>query len=312
MRRAALTVLFAVAVVLAGCPSDGDAGGTLTPADVPPVPTEPPTPTPLPERSVECAVPTPPPAPAVQPEVAQESASVPTEDAVVDATELVERHESALSAYRYRLAASDRSISVTENRSAFQATVRTSVATISHYAIDGTRYSYYFEDGGRARYGVAEYVPAPSTTVFGGSLSVTGGPTVERVLRAYPHRVHTVRENGWTVVRATEATPANATSDGITTLNSTVVIDRRGIVRRVETRVATGPEAGTAPTGNVSLWITDLGDAAVERPDWVCTAAARLGTAGGDGRTATADGNDAARPHVAEEIGRATGDGLGR
>lgn len=285
MRLAVLAVLFSLAVVLAGCPTDADAQRTLTPAEVPAVPTEPPTPTPLPDRSVECDVPSPPPASDVPADQRSGTASIPVEDGLVNASAMVERHERVLANYRYRLAASDRSIYVTENRSAFLATVRIGVATISHYAIEGTRYTYYFEDGGRARYGVAEHVPSPSTRVFGESISLTGGPTIERVLAAYPHRVETVRDDGWRVLRATVDDLEDGDVAGITALNSTVLVDRRGIVRRVETRVATGSTAGDPSTENVSLWIRQVGEAEFTRPDWVCTAAGLID--GMDGRNGT-------------------------
>lgn len=287
MRQVALVGVLAIALVLAGCPSDGDATGTLTPAAVPEVPTEPPTATPLPELAAECDVPAPSPPPDDLPKPEAGAASIILDDGAVDAGVIADRHEAVLANYRYRLAATDRSIYVTENRSAFRATVRTDVASVAHYAVDGTRYTYYFDDGGRARFGVAEYIPGPSTTTFGGSISLTGRPTVERVLSAYPHRVAAVREDGWTVLRATRGDLTESEAAGLASLNSTVLVDRRGVVRRIETRVTVDPASSTTPplARNVSLGITGIGEVSFGRPDWVCTAVDRLDERG----TATPD-----------------------
>lgn len=275
MRRAGVVAL-ALLTILAGCPGDGDVEDTVTPADVPEVPS--PTTTSTPASTVDCGVASPPPAPDRTPAPPSDPASVPESDGVVDAVVLADRHASALSAHRYRLETSGRSVFATANRSALRASFGRSGSPISTYAIDGTRYTYYFEDGGRQRFGVSAYDGGPTLTDFGGTVSLTGEPTVERVLSTYHHRVATVRENGWTVLRASQDTLGEDEIVGLKSLNSTVLVDRRGIVRRIDTRVAPDPGTDVPLSGTTSLSITQVGDAAIDRPSWVCSAVDQVGT----------------------------------
>lgn len=278
--RSAGVLALALVMILAGCPADGDVEATVTPADVPDLPSPTPTGTPAGSLSVDCDVPTPPPASAAQPEPPTGPASVPTDDGVVNASAVVERHESALSNHRYRLAAPDRTIFATENWAALRATIGENGSPISHYAINGTRYTYFFEDGGRARFGFSTYEPGPTMTALGDTVSLTGGPTIERVLSAYPHHVSEVRADGWTVLRATHDTQDGDEAVGVEYFNSTVIVDRRGIVRRVDTRVVADDRTDFPLSGTTSLWITHVGEASFDRPDWVCMAAEQWGQVG--------------------------------
>lgn len=289
MRRVGVLAL-ALVTILAGCPADGDVDATVTPADVPDLPSPTPTATPPDSLTIDCDVPTPPPAPDAQPEPPSGPASIPLEDGVVNGSALADRHETVLSNYRYRLAAPDRSIFAAANWSALRATVGESGSTISHYAVDDTKYTYYFEDGGRTRFGISSYEPGPSLTDFGGTTSLTGRPTIERVFSAYPHRVDRVRADGWTVLRATHEEWVGSEDASVEYLNSTVLVDRRGIVRRVDTRVVPEETAdGDVPlAGTTTLWVTHVGSATFDRPDWVCMAAEQWGPVGDTARE-TAD-----------------------
>lgn len=283
MRRAGVLVL-AIAMIFAGCPADGDGQATVTPAAVPEMPTATPTAAPPAPVALDCSVPQPPAPPASKPRPPAEPASIPVENGVVNASALVDRHEATLANHRYRLGTPLQSASVTENRTAFLATMRTGGAVTAHYGVDGTRYTYYFEDGGRQRYGVSDYEPGRSMTVYGGSLSLTGGPTIERVLSTFPHRVATVRDDGWTVLRATVDEPTAVADAEVASLRSRILVDRRGIVRYVDTSVVADEGDDTLPvSGNTTLWISNIGDARFDRPDWVCRAIERAGNTDGDG-----------------------------
>lgn len=301
MRRAGVLFLFVVAAVLAGCPADGDGEPetTVTAAEVPTVQTVPPTPTPRAPPSFDCDVSSPSAVPASNPYQPTGPASIPLEDGVVDGSALVDRHETALANYSYRLERPDLEVRVAGNRSAFLANVNTGSYSISHYAVDGTRYTHYFQTAGRQRYGVSAYEAGESISDYGGSFSVTGRQTIERVLAVAPHRVADVRPNNWTVLRATIDERTLVAGTDVESLESTILVDRRGIVRQVETRLRpASDEASDLPlSGNTSLSIGQIGDATFDRPDWVCRAAPGVRNSGpADDRTASASSPSAATP----------------
>jgi len=272
MKRAGVIAL-AVMMILAGCPADGGSEQTVTPAAVPAMPTT--TPTPDSGFLTTCDVPRPVFAERSTPEPLASPATIPTEDGTVNASAVVATHEATIAKYRYRLTGTGLSVVATRNQSAFLATVGSNASSVSHYAINGTRYTYFVENRGRQHYSVGQHPPERST-VFGGSLSLTGGATVERILRTYPHRIETVRDDGWTVLNGTTDEPRIVGDREVLHVNSTVMIDSRGIVREVRTRSvyrSRGLDDGSRRTENVSMLVSQVGEATFERPDWACIAA---------------------------------------
>jgi hypothetical protein len=75
---------------------------------------------------------------------------------------------------------------------------------------------------------------------------------------------------------ATPATgdPAPATHGDLVigSLNSAVVVDRRGIIRSAEQRYQVRREEESTRWVNRSFAVTNLGTATVDRPEWMCVA----------------------------------------
>lgn len=306
MRRAHALAL-AVAVVLAGCPAASSDGGTVTPAPVPsPGAQDASTPEPLP-----CDVPraeSPDETPTTVP--LSMSVETPTENGTVNATALIDRHDRTLREHRYQLRAPGLFVQSDPAAPALRVRANTSLTAVRHYVVDGVRYTYSYREGGQQRYEVHGFSADAFERGFGSVYSLTGSDRLTEALSVAPHRVETRRADGWVVMRAddavaadeTTAVPPNGTAvtgepDGtevtgesngtatrtdeptprvtartVRSLNSTVLVDRRGIVRSVEQRFEVQEDGGANRTVVRSFAVTEVGSAHVERPRWVCIA----------------------------------------
>lgn len=294
MRRAHALAL-AVAVVLAGCPAASTDDGTVTPAPVPsPGSQEASTPEPLP-----CDVPTAEPpdeTPTTVPLLLP--VETPIENGTVNATALVERHDRTLRDHRYQLTAPGLLVQVDPGAPALRVRANSSLTAVRHYVVDGTRYTYAYREGGQQRYEVHNHSAEAFERGFGSVYSLTGSDWLAEALSVAPHRVETRRADGWVVIRAdastmedgttlpsgengTEATDTSTDAADPTprvaartvrSLNSTVLVDRRGIVRSVQQRFEVREDSGANRTVVRSFSVTDVGTATVERPRWVCIA----------------------------------------
>lgn len=288
MRRVRV-VLLATVVLLAGCPGDAARDSTVTAAPVP-------SPTPPASTAVDrvsppadratatCPVATPsrPTNAPTAGETPTGPATIPVENGSADASAVVDRHEATLREHRYRLTSSGLVVVATRNRSTMLVRSRASAAGLSHYVAEGRVHSYYYHRGGGSdRYTAGPYDGGPLESVRGTNLSLTGGEVIERTLTRYPHRVDHRRSNDWTVLRASIGNRTAVGDRTIYRVHSTVVIDRRGIVRSVDRRVLSATEEnGTRRWSNRSVRVTDVGTATFERPHWVCLAPARQADGG--------------------------------
>lgn len=292
----------AVVVVLAGCPGGSGDHGTVTPAPVATPPTQSPSSTPVP-----CDVPTVAPPADGDPSAPQTNGggrvppadggtpstptggdtptpqtptvAVPVQNGTVNATALVDRHDRVLHNYSYELRGPDYLLQVDPAASALRARVRKPLSSVRHYVVDGTRYTYSFRQGGQARYQVHSYDADRFRGGFGSVYSLTGSRRVHEALSLWPHRVEERRPDGWVVLTAADPPSGDdvidrQAGDGrvVHSLNSTVLVDRRGIVRSVEQEYTLVTENDTRRTFQRSLNVTDVGTATVERPRWVCVA----------------------------------------
>ena len=272
MRRAGLWLL-AIAVVLAGCPGDGSVERTLTPAPVPAQPTA----TQTAVAGIDCDVSTP-----AQPSMPSldsvGSASISALNGSVTPSAVAARHDDALRDHRYRLRTRGLYVDATRNRSTALVRSISAASGISHYVADGRIHTYYYHEGGGGdRYTVSEYAGEPVRTIGGANVSLSGRGIVEEALAVAPHHVERVRDDDWTVIRASIEEPTTVDNRTIYRLNSTIVVDTYGIVRSLDQRLlAASPDGTDRRWSNRTLTVSALDRATFERPAWVCLAPERL------------------------------------
>lgn len=273
MRRLGIVAL-ALAMVLAGCPAMTDSAETLTPAPVPPIEMS------SAKDTATCAVPSPPDLPGSPPPAPVAPAAIPTENGTVNVTALLARHEATLREQGYRLDTPMATVKAAPNRTAVVASSRAYLVALAHYVVDDHQYTYAFSDGAGRWLHVKRYDSGSISSVLGTNVSLTGVDAINRTLGTYPHEVARVRDDNWTVLRASldENTTMIVGDREIRRLNSTVLVDTRGIVRSVERETVytyLDHRSEVVYTSNVSISVTDVGNTSVERPPWVCDAVRR-------------------------------------
>jgi hypothetical protein len=276
-----LVVPVALLLVLAGCSGfagpDGEraATETLTPAPVPE-----PDPVRTPGGATTCLAPravattgTPPPTPATP-------APLPVENGTVRGDQLVERHLATLVDHSFSLRAGETSVTSMAGGVAFsfEGTLL-GFGPVRMYAVGGTLYRLKETDRG---------VTVTTTAYDGDSerrtwyFDVLSGEVwlSERVGRSTYRAAGTRTWNG-TAVRVFESTRAVTLTDAGRTVpaNSTVLVDRRGLIRRVRhvSAVATAQSA-TREVRVETYAVDDVGTATLSRPDAFCVPAAEAVT----------------------------------
>ncbi|WP_436930955.1 hypothetical protein [Halosimplex halobium] len=273
------TVVVALLVVLAGCNAFGGPAGdtadpdtpTLTPAEVPTAEslrTATPTPT-------ECLAPrvaaddrTPPPTPATP-------APLPTTDGIVAGTDLVASHGAALDNYSFALRMDGTRVRATAGASAFTYEgVTLGFRSVRVFAVAGTVYRLrQVEDGvavDRRPYGP----DSPGSAWYRDAL--TGENWLDDRIGPYNYtRVGTRTWNGTEVRVFEEARDIEILvgSGEAMTVESTVLVDRRGVVRHVrhERTIQRDTIEGVVNTTSIDTFtVTEVGGVAVRRPDAFC------------------------------------------
>jgi hypothetical protein len=266
-----VTLALIVAVLLAGCPGATSDVGTVTPA---PVPTPPTTESgPSAESSVQtCGAPTPDPldgdGPPRSPAV---PAAIPTENATVNASALLARHEDRLAGLSYRLDTPGYSVAAAPNGSAYRVGAGTSVTPVRHYVVGDRRYTFTRRLGGRNIYELHHQDGLAFRDAFGDTVSLTGRLWLAEAMAVAPHRVSTRRSDGWAVLRADVGNHTESGNRTVSVLNSTVLVDRRGVVRSVDQRLIVAGN-GTNRMIVQHFAVTDLGNTSVRPPSWLCDA----------------------------------------
>lgn len=274
MRRVRVLALVALAL-LAGCPAGTSTGGTVTPA---PVATPPATATPapcaIPEPTASGATPQLPPPP--------RNASVPVENGTVNASALIDRHDRVLRRFSYRLRAPGLAVALDPRAGAVRVRARSNVLLTRHYIVNGTEYTFRDGPGGQEPYQVHSEAIEGIPAQYGSYFSLTGRNWLSAALAVGQHRPIDREAAGRTILAAEvtdRVAPGVAPEDSETpvrTIESTVAVDRRGIVRSVEQHVQVSDDGGDGLSFNRSLTVSDVGSTTVQRPSWVCDSA-RLG-----------------------------------
>lgn len=265
MNRFAVAVL----VVLAGCsglaaPSGDQAEtATLTPA---PVPETDRTPT---GEQTTCLAPraaaterTPRPTPATP-------VPVPGENGTVRGADLVERHLDALTTRGFRLRVDGTRVTSVSGGAAFRFNGSLlGFGPVQLYAVGGTIYRLHETDDGVS---VTTTANSPGSERAQWYLDVLTGDVwlSERVTRSHYRFVGTRTDNG-TAVRVFESTRAvTLTENGETVrANSTVLVDRRGVIRHVRHVSRSGdPDAAHRVETYI---VTAVGSVSLSRPAAFC------------------------------------------
>ncbi|WP_135364530.1 hypothetical protein [Halosimplex halophilum] len=282
------TVVVALVVVLAGCnafggPADDTADPdtpTLTPAEVPTAEslrTATPTPT-------ECLAPrvaaddrTPPPTP-------ESPVSLPTTDGTVAGTDLVASHGAALDNYSFALRMDGTRVRATPGAGAFAYEgVTLGFQSVHVFAVAGTVYRLrQVEDG--VAVDRQPYDPdSPQSTWYRDAL--TGVNWLDDRIGSYNYtRVGTRTWNGTEVRVFEEARDIEILvgSGEALTVESTVLVDRRGVVRHVrqERTLQRDTIDGIVNTTEIETFTVDrVGGVTVRRPDAFCVPGPEVVTA---------------------------------
>lgn len=306
----ARTLVVAVLVVTSGCNAlgAGDPGvdGTVTPVAVPDVaPAETPRPT---AAGRECLAPPPETPTGGPPPTPEEAVPLGGGDGVVNGSALVDRHVRALSNDSYRLRIGNRTTvwSMPDAAAFTYEGLELGVGGPWVYAVAGTAYTLRPGDGGLV---LDEEAYGPDSAARDRLVGVlTGEHWLGQRLSWHEYTVVDTRTWNGTEVRvladAVEA-PLLLQSDsrnaGVMYLNSTVYVDRRGIVRYVRhvRRIDYQDDELENQTVVDTLTVDQIGTARVHRPAAFCVSNP------GDVRTPTPDEQPAGgRP--AEEFGTAT------
>lgn len=263
-------VALVVLAILAGCPAGTTTDGTVTPAPVP-------TPTQSTPQS-SCSIPAPADAATTGGEAPTDAAVIPVDDdGSVNATALLERHHRTLRNRSYRLSAPGLLV----QRDPAGPTVRVSAysprATVRTYVVEGTRYTYRDGPDGQEAYGRQADGIDGLRAELGSTSSLTGREWLAGALAVGPHRAVEGNVSGWSLLRAevdgtVEAGPEAAPDQPTTGISSTVIVDRRGIVRSAHQRYRKVGEDGDVQTRDVSFAVDGVGRTSVDRPAWVCRA----------------------------------------
>jgi hypothetical protein len=302
------TVVVALLVVLAGCNAfggpAGDAAGpdtpTLTPAEVPTAESlRTPTPTPT-----ECLAPrvasaerTPPPTPATP-------APLPTTNGTVAGSDLVASHGAALDNYSFALRMDGTRVRAAPGASAFTYEgVTLGFRSVRVFAVGGTVYRLrQVEDGvavDRRPYGP----DSPESSWYREAL--TGENWLDdRIGRFNYTQVGTRTWNGTEMRVFEEARDIEILvgSGEAMTVESTVLVDRRGVVRHVrhERTIQRDTIEGVLNTTSIDTFtVTELGGVAVRRPDAFCVPGSEVVTVTTPGANATVAGTDGSANAIA-------------
>jgi hypothetical protein len=273
MRRVAVAV--ALVVVLSGCNGvvGGDGARTVTPA---PVPTAADDRAASPREPTECAAPRPATPDATEPAPTPTTpVPVPATGGVVEGEQLIETNAAALRNHSYRLRAGD-SIRVRALAGAAAFTFRGSYQTqyLSVYAVNGTLYSVDLASDSSS-VSTETYRPgAPRDNRIAPSAMVSHW--LAGVVGPYNYTDAGTREwNGATVrvFRSDARRPQYVRLQRVVALDSTVYVDRRGIIRWIHHeqryRNVLGDDNRTK-WRNETLVVTDVGTARIERPPGLC------------------------------------------
>lgn len=269
MRRVHAVALAAV-VALAGCPATTSPTGTVTPAPVPESAT--------PAGTVPCDVPRPSSSSATATPTRADPVPIPVQDRIVNTSALIDRHDRVLRNSSYRLSGPDLAVQADPEAPAFRVRAQSPLLTVRHYVVDGTRYTFYDGPGGQRPYQVHEYDVSGIPANFGSFYSMTGSSWLAQALSIAPHRFSGRYPHGGVVLRAegnvsadSDGTPGNDVQS-IESLESTVTVDRRGIVRAVEQHYEVHEDGNVVRIVNHSFAVRDVGKTTVSRPQWVCDA----------------------------------------
>jgi len=281
-------VLVALALVLSGCNAFGgpSAGDGDTPAAVSPVPVPNPGPTATAgEGSGTCLVPPPATPRPNTAETPAEPVALPGTDDVVNGTALVDHHARELATHRFRLSIGNGTDAwVMPGASAFTYTgfdfgLRTSRA----YAAGGTLYTLDRSGGGYRV--VRRPYESGSPTSQRLLASLTGRNWLDERIARYDYTVTDTRTWNGTEVRVLEDTVDNrmlltqdSQYDGLLSVNSTIYVDRRGIVRYVRHIRNIEAQVGVNEYENVTqvrtMRVPSVGSTRVFRPEEFCVSAA--------------------------------------
>jgi hypothetical protein len=269
MRRAHVVAL-AAALVLAGCPGATTTEDTVTPAPVPAAPTAAGTP--------PCAIPTPSSTGGTATPTTADPVSIPVEDRVVNVTELLTLHDRELRRHSYELSRPGLSVRADPEGPTLEVHAQSAILTARHYVVEGTSYTLVDGPGGQEPYQVHEYDADRLSRDFGAFYSLTGSDWLADALAIAPHRVYGRYPNGGFELRATPDGPV-AVDDGSTgdtrsirSIQSTVTVDRRGIIRGVEQEYEIVADGELVRTVDHSFSVINVGKTVVQRPEWVCIA----------------------------------------
>jgi hypothetical protein len=268
-------VVVALAVLLSGC---GAVGGPATDHDTVtpvPVPDDPPpqtaTPTPYNCLAPPAAAPNRPP-----PATPSTPVALANDDGIVEGSTLVAQHGRTLLNYSYTLQIDDIArIQAMPDVAAFTYEgIALSFSSVQAYAVGGTLYTLDRIDG---EYTVRRepYRPtADSSRRYRADL--TGQSWLDARLSRWNYTVvDTVRRNGTElrVLKDTLERPVLSPNTGALWLNSTVLVDRRGIVREARHYRTIQRQSGTDRTNESvrgTLRVTDVGSTVIERPEAFC------------------------------------------
>lgn len=286
MKRA--VALVALALVLSGCgafagPSDG---GADTPAAVSPVPVPDPGPTATAgDGGGTCLVPPPAtPSPSTA-ETPTEPVALPDADGVVNGSALVDHHARELATHRFHLSVgNDTDAWVMPGASAFTYTgFDFGIRTTHAYAAGGTLYTLDQSDGGYRV--VRRPYESGSPTSQRLLASLTGRNWLDERISRYDYTVTDTRIWNGTEVRVLEDTvdnrmllPLDSPYDGLLSVNSTLYVDRRGIVRyvrhirNIEAQISVGEYENVTQVR--TMRVPSVGSTRVFRPEEFCVSAA--------------------------------------
>ncbi|WP_436909167.1 hypothetical protein [Halosimplex marinum] len=290
------TVVVALVVVLSGCNafggSTGEAPGpetaTLTPAEVPTAESlRTPTPTPT-----ECLAPrvasaerTPPPTPATP-------APLPTTNGTLTGPDLVASHGAALDNYSFALRMDGTQVRATPGAGAFTYEgVTLGFRSVRVFAVAGTVYRLRQVDDGVAVDRQPYDSDSPESSWYRDAL--TGVNWLDDRIGSYDYtRVGTRTWNGTEVRVFEEARDIEILvgSGEAMTVESTVLVDRRGVVRHVrhERTIQRDTIGGIVNTTEIETFtVTEVGGVAVRRPDAFCVPGSEVVTATAPGANLT-------------------------
>lgn len=256
---------------LGGVTGDSQPAETLTPA---PVPSAEPTPTRALDEG-ECVAPRPA-AQVTTPTATADGRQTWAINGTIQGSELVERHERILPRYDYQLrAGTDRRVWSLRNHTTFAYESGGSEdATVTAYAVGGRLYELYNSSEGttlvRGRY--HESALRDSKYVA----SLTGEDWLEGVIGSYPYRMvgtKTWRGMDVRVLNTTVFTYTFVDRKYLLEIESTVYVDRRGVIRYVDHYERYTWDSSTLDDTDVvdtTFTVTDLDPDNVTRPSAFC------------------------------------------